>query len=181
MRIALNQAKLALEHDEVPVGCVIVLKDEVIAKSFNRTNAESNATRHCEICAIDEILNTLDEETGKKRFDHSIFSHCVLYVTVEPCIMCASALSLLRFGKVYFGCHNDRFGGCGSVLDLHDSNALPSKSHLGLDITSGILKEEAIDVLKLFYSMGNPKAPDCKRHRSIVSEEEKRTMLSGND
>ena len=114
MRVALKQAYIALEHGEVPVGCAIVLKDQVIAKAYNHTNVESNATRHCEIVAIDRILND-------KRFDKSVLKECTLYVTVEPCIMCASALNLVHFGKIYFGCHNERFGGCGSVLHLHKS------------------------------------------------------------
>jgi len=121
MRVALKQAYLALEHGEVPVGCVVVWKDEIIAKAYNHTNIESNATRHCEIVAIDRILNEIDEKTGKKRFDKSVLKECTLYVTVEPCIMCASALNLVHFGKIYFGCHNERFGGCGSVLHLHKS------------------------------------------------------------
>jgi len=121
MRIALKQAHLALKHNEVPVGCVIVWKNQVIAKAFNRTNVELNATRHCEFVAIDQIMNAVDESTGKKRFDKSILKKCTLYVTVEPCIMCASALNLVRIGKIYFGCHNERFGGCGSVLHLHKS------------------------------------------------------------
>ena len=68
MRVALKQAYLALEHGEVPVGCVVVWKDEIIAKAYNHTNIESNATRHCEIVAIDRILNETDKKTGKKRF-----------------------------------------------------------------------------------------------------------------
>ena len=121
MRVALKQAYLALKDGEVPVGCVVVWKDEIIAKAYNHTNIESNATRHCEIVAIDRILNEIDEKTGKKRFDKSVLKECTLYVTVEPCIMCASALNLVHFGKIYFGCHNERFGGCGSVLHLHKS------------------------------------------------------------
>ena len=67
MRVALKQAYLALKDGEVPVGCVVVWKDEIIAKAYNHTNIESNATRHCEIVAIDRILNEIDEKTGKKR------------------------------------------------------------------------------------------------------------------
>lgn len=167
MRLALKQAYLATIENEVPVGCIITLDDRVIASAFNRTNAEKNATRHCEIVAMDRVLSLVDEDSGEKIYDASVFRRCKLYVTVEPCIMCAAALSIVNFGKIHFGCYNDRFGGCGSVLNLHRSDAIPSARHEGLEIVSGVLEDEAVRVLKEFYTRGNPNAPESKRKRKL--------------
>jgi len=114
MRKALEEGEKGLELEEVPVGCVIVHKSTIIATGYNLTNHTRNATRHAEFVAIDKILLH-----SNGQFTADIFQECELYVTCEPCIMCASALLLLRIKIVYFGCRNERFGGCGSVLSLH--------------------------------------------------------------
>ena len=125
---------MALKTDEVPVGCVFVYKGKIIGKGMNDTNRSlcvrvhssyciyksyrqktnlpnynAQGTRHAEFVAIDHILKTNPP---------SIFRETDLYVTVEPCIMCASALRQLRIRAVYFGCLNDRFGGCGGVFHI---------------------------------------------------------------
>ncbi|KAI7903107.1 cytidine deaminase-like protein [Cokeromyces recurvatus] len=111
MREALIVAQEAYDNLEVPVGCVFVLDNEkVIARGRNRPNESLNATRHAEIEAIDLIL---------KENDKSIFEKIDLYVTVEPCIMCASALRQIGIRHVYFGCGNEKFGGNGSVFNIH--------------------------------------------------------------
>ena len=119
MQQALDQARKALDLGEVPVGCVFVHEGAVIGTGHNRTNLEFNATRHAEVVAIDEILL----HSGG-AYDASIFSQCDLYVTCEPCIMCAAALAEVRVRRVFFGCHNYRFGGCGSVLKLHEGKSV---------------------------------------------------------
>ncbi|KAG2374877.1 hypothetical protein C9374_010251 [Naegleria lovaniensis] len=121
MKEALNMAKKALTEFEVPVGCVITFENNIIGRGYNKTNQTKNATRHAEFEAFDDIF---------KNFSHlltdaSFFSKCTLYVTVEPCVMCASALLMLRIGKVICGCMNERFGGCGSVLNIH-RHGIPS-------------------------------------------------------
>ena len=96
-----------------------------------------------------------------------IFRHCQLYVTCEPCIMCAAALSSVRIGRVVFGCKNDRFGGCGSLLHLHkaeETDGAGGKS-LGYEIKTGVLEEEAVQLLRSFYDRENFHAPDDKRRR----------------
>ena len=98
MKLAVDQALKSGESKEVPVGCVFVYEGKVIGAAGNETNITKNATRHAELVAIDSIL---------KSYDVSIFEKCSLYVTLEPCIMCASALSFLNIEKVYFGAHND--------------------------------------------------------------------------
>ncbi|KAG0588702.1 hypothetical protein KC19_2G262900 [Ceratodon purpureus] len=121
MKLAFAEAKGALARLEVPVGCVIVKDGEVIGRGSNRTNETRNATRHAEMEAIDMVLCLWQQSLTAHSDNVSTegFQQCDLYVTCEPCIMCASALSLLGFRKVYYGCGNDRFGGCGSVLDIH--------------------------------------------------------------
>mmetsp|Transcript_439 Transcript_439/g.1080 ORF Transcript_439/g.1080 Transcript_439/m.1080 type:complete len:314 (+) Transcript_439:297-1238(+) len=114
-----------------------------------------------------------------------IFGHCQLYVTCEPCIMCAAALAMIGIRRVVFGCKNDRFGGCGSILHLHeaekddatsrtanlnntenDSTSATGKSlSAGYEIKSGVLEEEAVRLLRSFYDRENFHAPDDKRRR----------------
>ncbi|KAK1319988.1 hypothetical protein QJS10_CPB04g00571 [Acorus calamus] len=97
------------------------------------------------------------------------FSNCDLYVTCEPCIMCAAALSFLGIRAVYYGCANDKFGGCGSILSLHESNSKQASSAVGqgknFKCTGGIMASEAISLLRSFYEQGNPNAP--KPHRQV--------------
>ncbi|KAK9788849.1 hypothetical protein WJX73_007048 [Symbiochloris irregularis] len=169
MNLALAQAKEALACDEVPIGCVIVRDGQVVATGRNATNATHNATRHAEMVTIDQMLAEASGNLAAARF-----SECELYVTCEPCIMCAGALCLLRFGPVHYGCVNTRFGGCGSVLDVHQRGCgacglAPGElahSHKGLSVTGGLMEAEAIDLLRKFYMTGNPKAP--RPHRPLA-------------
>ncbi|EFJ20055.1 hypothetical protein SELMODRAFT_109716, partial [Selaginella moellendorffii] len=152
------QARQALNRLEVPVGCVIVENGRVIASGSNRTNETRNATRHAEMEAIDMLLPRWEcssHEDFSKRF-----AGCELYVTCEPCIMCAAALSLLGIGKVFYGCKNDRFGGCGSILSLHSNGVGHSPESAGgmtYPCVGGIMAEEAIGLFREFYEQGNPK------------------------
>ena len=124
MREALSMGQIALEKCEIPVGCVIVDhyggKHTIIARGSNQTNESRNGTRHAEIVAV-ESLFTSDAYQPRHDLDISkgLLSDCDLYVTCEPCIMCAAALSKLGIRMVYFGCHNERFGGNGSILSVH--------------------------------------------------------------
>lgn len=145
MRIALMQAELAIQAGEVPVGCVFIRDGAVIGQGYNLTNAQCNATRHAEMVAIDGIL---------EQAHPSIFKDSDLYVTCEPCIMCASALGLIGVRRVIYGCSNDKFGGCGSILHLHEGQYPTS---------AGVLNDEAIALFKRFYARENIKAPEAKR------------------
>ncbi|KAI3850851.1 hypothetical protein MKW92_015399 [Papaver armeniacum] len=122
MELAIEQAKVALNSLEVPVGCVIVEDDKVIASGRNRTNETRNATRHAEMEATDYLLEQWQKNGLSKKEIGIRFSKCDLYVTCEPCIMCAAAISILGIKAVYYGCPNDKFGGCGSILSLHSRN-----------------------------------------------------------
>ncbi|KAL0033796.1 hypothetical protein WJX77_005392 [Trebouxia sp. C0004] len=163
MRRALHQAEIALARQEVPIGCVFVLDNTVIGVGSNMTNTTRNATRHAELEAIDQLLaasgNTVD------------WSRCTLYVTCEPCIMCAGALASLGIGHVYYGCQNDRFGGCGSILSLHEKGCGTcgrecKRSRFAC--SGGLLAAEAINLLRQFYASGNPNAP--MPHRPVMEK-----------
>lgn len=165
MRSALRQADLALKRQEVPIGCVFVVDDVVVAEGSNMTNASRNATRHAELEAIDSILAKGDEPVD--------WSKHVLYVTCEPCIMCAGALALLGIQQVFYGCKNDRFGGCGSIMSLHEQGCGTCSSNSAQAFTSytctgGILAAEAVELLRQFYALGNPNAP--VPHRPVVTK-----------
>ena len=153
---ALEQAQSAVDAGEVPVGCVIVKTDtsEVVSTGANQTNATNNGTRHCEIIAIESLLAR--EGAMVDWVDYT------LYVSVEPCVMCAAALRIVGLVNVVYGCSNDRFGGCESVIGVGSLNP-----HVldPLRVTSGVRKEEAIALLQLFYDRGNIKLPEAKRHR----------------
>ncbi|XP_010252288.1 PREDICTED: tRNA-specific adenosine deaminase 2 isoform X2 [Nelumbo nucifera] len=170
MELAIQQAKLAMESLEVPVGCVIVEDGKVVASGRNRTTETRNATRHAEMEAIDVLLEQLQKLGLSEAEVAEKFSGFDFYVTCEPCIMCAMALSILGIREVYYGCANDKFGGCGSILSIHSSGS----EHLSSDDTSkgkgfkctgGIMASEAISLLRSFYEQGNPNAP--KPHRPV--------------
>ncbi|CAL9218076.1 unnamed protein product [Arabidopsis halleri] len=175
MGFALHQAKLALEALEVPVGCVILEDGKVIASGRNRTNETRNATRHAEMEAIDQLVGQWQEDGLSPSQVAEKFSKCILYVTCEPCIMCASALSFLGIKEVYYGCPNDKFGGCGSILSLHlgssQSSDIIEEAQRGkaYKCRGGIMAEEAVSLFKCFYEQGNPNAP--KPHRPVVQRE----------
>ncbi|KAK2573644.1 tRNA-specific adenosine deaminase 2 [Acropora cervicornis] len=116
MKEALNLAEKALEKGEVPVGCVIVHKNKVIGRGGNEANKTKNATRHAEMVAIDQVQHWCKTQFLSFK---DVLGECWLYVTVEPCIMCAAALRFMGIPKVVFGCANERFGGCGSILNIH--------------------------------------------------------------
>lgn len=159
MEKALEWAKIALDSDEVPVACVFVHNGEVIAEGMNDTNASLCGTRHAEFVAIEKIL---------QKHPASIFEETDLYVTVEPCVMCASALRQLKIRAVYFGCANDRFGGCGSVLRINNDPSVDPPYRC----FPGFYREEAIMLLREFYVRENSRAPvpRSKKNRELKHE-----------
>ncbi|GCB60729.1 hypothetical protein scyTo_0009224 [Scyliorhinus torazame] len=157
MERALGTAKEALENGEVPVGCLMVYHNEILGLGRNEVNETKNATRHAEMVAIDQVLEWCRQ---KDKDREEVFEHTVLYVTVEPCIMCAAALRLLNIPLVVYGCQNERFGGCGSVLNIPADDL----KHSGAPFQSigGYRAEEAVELLKTFYKAENPNAPKSK-------------------
>jgi len=143
---ALEMAEHALAIGETPVGCVFVYNDSIIGLGMNDTNRSFNGTQHAELVAISKVLES---------HPISIFASADLYVTVEPCIMCASILRQYHIRSVYYGCGNERFGGNGSVLSIHSDPSIdpPYASH------GGLYRKEAIMLLRRFYIQQNEKAP----------------------
>ncbi|KAM4528961.1 tRNA-specific adenosine deaminase 2 isoform 2-T3 [Fundulus diaphanus] len=160
MSRAFEMAKDALENGEVPVGCLMVHRDQVVGKGRNEVNETKNATRHAEMVALDQVLDWCRHHNLDVR---SVCERTVLYVTVEPCIMCAAALRLMNIPLVVYGCRNERFGGCGSVLDVSSAN-LPDTGTT-FRCVSGLRAQEAVEMLKTFYKQENPNAPNPKTRK----------------
>ena len=138
MKIALNEAKKALNNDEVPIGAVIVKDGEVIAKSYNKRNKKGIATAHAEINAI----NTACKKLGDWRLDS-----CDIYVTLEPCPMCAGAILNSRIRKVYFGAYEQKSGAVLSNYKILFGNSLNHNA----EVEGGVLEEECSKILKDFF------------------------------
>ncbi|XP_061602676.1 tRNA-specific adenosine deaminase 2 [Cololabis saira] len=150
----------ALQNGEVPVGCLMVYDGAVVGKGRNEVNETKNATRHAEMVALDQVMDWC------RRGDRDLRSVCrrvALYVTVEPCVMCAAALRLLQIPLVVYGCSNERFGGCGSVLDVSSAD-LP-QTGTPFKCVSGHRGDEAVEMLKTFYRQENPNAPKPKTRK----------------
>ena len=149
MRIALEVADEAFNQREVAVGCIIVDENgEIITTGSNQTNAQNDATRHAELIAFERLK--------EKRADYKeILKKSTLYVTVEPCIMCASAIKMMGIPLVVYGCKNEKFGGCGSVFSINSNEIMPSLPPY--NCITGVLGDEAIEALRRFYGRPNPK------------------------
>lgn len=138
MTEALKQAKRAFDLDEVPVGAVIVKEGKIIARAHNQIETLKDPTAHAEMIAITQATNTLSQ---KWLYD------CSLYVTLEPCAMCAGALVLSRIKRIFIAAMDPKTGACGSVFNIVGEDKLNHK----IDIFSGLLEEESSDLLKLFF------------------------------
>ena len=139
MRLALREAERALEHDDVPVGCVIAREGEVIAAAPNERELRGDPTAHAEILALREASQAL----GGWRIDGA-----VMYVTLEPCAMCAGAIVLARLPRVVYGATDPKAGAAGSVLDVL---AEPRLNHRP-DVAGGLLAVESGDLLRAFFA-----------------------------
>jgi tRNA(adenine34) deaminase len=138
MTEALRFAHKALEKEEVPVGAVVVRAGKIIARAFNQVEMLKDATAHAEMLAITQA----EAAVGYWRLND-----CDLYVTKEPCAMCAGALIHVRVRRVIFGCADPRSGAAGGALNLLQ---MPSLNHR-CEITSGVLREECADILQSFF------------------------------
>ena len=166
-RKTVDLARLNLLANEVPVACIVVHEDEIIGTGKNEVNATKNPARHAEMCAIDEVTIFCKR---KGFVFEDILKSSTLYVTMEPCVMCASALRHVGVKKVIAGCQNDRFGGCGSVYDLNtDLGCYPNKPFVYI---SGIDSEECVRLMKEFYATENPHVPadkSAKRNKNRLN------------
>ena len=158
----------AIENGEIPVGCIFVhnLTKQILYGSHNLTNKTKNAASHCEINCIKYFEKNLPIKINKNSyFDlKQLMNESALFVSCEPCIMCAYALSLINIKEVYFGCSNDKFGGNGSIISINKFHKWIYKSQ------GGFLKDEAIEYLRNFYIVGNKRAPEKKRQRKLIQD-----------
>jgi len=138
MRAALREAQASGDDDEVPIGCVIVHEGIIVGRGRNQMERLQDATAHAEMVAIGAASSTL----GTWRLHE-----CTMYVTLEPCAMCAGAIILSRVGRLVYAANDPKAGACGSVLDvIHE----PRLNHR-VEITSGVLAEECGALLKAFF------------------------------
>ena len=138
MQEALEEAKIAFEKDEVPVGAIIVKNSQIIARAHNQNIAQTDPTAHAEILAI---------RAAAKALNSSRLDDCDLYVTLEPCPMCTTAIALSRINRLYFSCHDQKFGAIESNLQIFNSNLSLHKP----EIYSGFFESESKQLLKDFF------------------------------
>jgi tRNA(adenine34) deaminase len=150
MRAALREANASAAADEVPVGCVIVHDGLVIGRGHNRVETLQDATAHAEIVAIGAASTALESWR---------LNECTMYVTLEPCAMCAGAIILSRVGRLVYGAYDPKAGACGSVLDVIHERRLNHR----VDLTTGVLAEECGALLKEFFAKKRAKGEPVER------------------
>lgn len=139
MKEALKQAKKAYALGEVPIGCVIVYQGKIIGRGYNRRNTDKNTLSHAEITAIKKASKVI----GDWRLEE-----CTLYVTLEPCQMCAGAIIQARIPEVVIGCMNPKAGCAGSILNVLE---MPQFNHQAT-VTRGVMEQECSEMLKTFFA-----------------------------
>ena len=157
MKAALREAEKAYKLGEVPIGCVIVQNEKIIARGYNRRNTDKNTLAHAEITAIRKA----SKKTGDWRLED-----CVMYVTLEPCQMCAGAIVQSRMKEVVIGTMNPKAGCAGSILNLLQM----AQFNHQVEITRGVMEEECGEVLKKFFKELREKRKAEKAEKSDISE-----------
>ena len=140
MKEALKEAKKAYEKKEIPVGAVIVKDNKIIARAHNIKEEKNDTTKHAEILAI---------QKASKKLNSWRLNDCIMYVTLEPCSMCAGALIQSRIKKVCIGTMDKKTGACGSILNLLEDFKFNHK----VEIETGIMQKECEEILKDFFKM----------------------------
>lgn len=138
MKEAIRQARKAYVLEEVPIGCVIVHEGKIIARGYNRRNTDKNTLSHAEIIAIRKAAKKL----GDWRFED-----CTMYVTLEPCQMCAGAMMQARLTRAVIGCMNPKAGCAGSVLNILEMDGFNHK----VEVTRGVLETECSSMTSQFF------------------------------
>ena len=160
MKEAIRQAKKAYALREVPIGCVIVYEGKIIARGYNRRNTDKNTTSHAEINAI--------RKASKKLGDWRL-EGCTLYVTLEPCQMCAGAIVQARIDKVVIGSMNPKAGCAGSVLNLLEMDGFNHK----VEVERGVLEEECSTMLSGFFKELRMEMAKAKAKAKELEENDK--------
>jgi tRNA(adenine34) deaminase len=157
MREALRQARKAAKQDEVPIGAVIVREGHVIARAWNQVETLKDATAHAEMIALTQAQSAL----GDWRLNE-----CDLYVTKEPCPMCAGAIMHCRVRRVIFGCPDTKGGAAGGFWNLLQAPNLNHRS----EIVSGVLGDECVTVLKSFFRDARERRANGLLHKKGLSD-----------
>jgi len=139
MRLALKQAECAAELGEVPIGAVVVVDNEVVSSAHNRRESDHDPTGHAELLAIKEVSDVL----GRWRL-----SDATVYVTLEPCPMCAGLMHQARIARCVYGAADPKAGALGTLYNLHDDERLNHR----FEVTAGVLAEESATLLKDFFA-----------------------------
>jgi len=138
MKQALKESQKAYKKEEIPVGAVIVKDNKIIAKAYNQKESKANSIMHAEIIAI---------KKASKKLNSWRLNDCEMYVTLEPCPMCAGAIIQSRISKVYIGTMDKKTGACGSVLNLFEDYTFNHK----VEVESGICEKDCEKILKDFF------------------------------
>ena len=140
MRYAIIEGVKALNNGEVPIGAVIVSQNKIIGRGYNQVESLNDATAHAEVLAISAASNTLDNWR---------LNECEIYVTKEPCVMCAGAIINSRIRRVVFGSYDDKKGACASLYQICGDKRLGS----GTSVNGGVMEKECTSILKEFFSL----------------------------
>ena len=138
MYAALSEAELALVNDEIPIGSVVVYEDKIIGRGHNQVERLNDSTAHAEIIALTSASNHLKNK---------MLTNCEIYVTIEPCLMCAGAILLSKVDKVFIGTMEPKFGACGSLYNVLEDGKYNHKPQ----VYSGIYENEAANLMMDFF------------------------------
>ncbi len=140
MNYAFREAERAFEEGEIPVGCIIVFQNSIIAKAHNQIETLKDPTAHAEIIAVTSAAEYLQSK---------VLAGCTMYVTLEPCVMCAGAIVLSKLENLFFGAYDFKSGACGSVFNVTNNDSLNHR----VNVLGGVLDEKCREILKSFFEM----------------------------
>ncbi|HAN10046.1 MAG TPA: tRNA-specific adenosine deaminase [Clostridiales bacterium] len=138
MKKALDQANKAYKLEEIPIGAIIVYDGKIIGRGYNSRNLKKNPLGHAELIAIRKASKYIDDWRLEK---------CTIYVTVEPCPMCAGAIVQSRIKRLVYGCDNKKAGCCGSILNI----ACEPKFNHQVEVLAGVMEKECSELMKVFF------------------------------
>lgn len=138
MFASLQEAEIALENNEVPVGAVVVHKNKIIGRGHNQIENLKDATAHAEMIAL---------TAASSYMDNWRLNECEIFVTIEPCIMCTGAMLASRIKRLYFAAYDPKFGACGSLYNLAEEGKYNHK----IEVVSGIYSQESQNLIKRFF------------------------------
>lgn len=140
MKYAFKEAEKAFEKNEVPIGCIITFQNTIIAKAHNQVETLKDPTAHAEIIAITSAAEYLQSKQ---------LIGCSMYVTLEPCPMCAGAIVMAKIDNLYFGAYDNNFGACGSEFNITNNDKMNHK----VNVYGGIMDKECAGILKSFFEV----------------------------